>query len=147
MSFDLALSKGDLTLANDGDIRKVRNNSKLIQDVLKELHIPKQSDPFNLSRGVELTADKIGEGVNKQFIESKMTADIIETLNRLVAIQSRQGREQILTEAEQIKDLGNIEVSQDSLDPRQYNIKLTVITKGYSELEIPEFTFVTTLEE
>lgn len=147
MSFDLALSKGDLTLGNDGDLRKIRNNSKIIQDVLKELHIYRGSDPFNPQRGVELTADKIGENLNRQFIESKMTADVLDVLNTLVSTQEKQARYQRLTEAEQIKEIGEVSVEQDKNEPRQYNVRITVIAKDYSEIEIPEFTFVTNLDE
>ena len=143
MSFDLALAKGDLAVGADGDIRKVRQGSKLTQDVLKVLHTPLGSDPFFPTKGSTLTEAEIGKLVNRQFVEDRAEASILASLQAIQAIQEVQKRVQEVTPEETLVDIQEVNVEQDELDPRQYNISITVLTGAFSTIELPDFQIST----
>jgi superfamily II helicase len=140
MSFDLELAKGDLKIGADKDLSKVRNGSKLGQDVLKILFTPLGSDPFFTIKGNALTQQNIGEVVNKQFLEARAAASIKETLLSLQTIQSNQAKLQEVTLEETLKSIEEVSVEQDPLDARQYNISLTILTGAYTTIDLPNFS-------
>jgi len=143
MSFDLALSKGDLSIGSDGDLRQFRNSSKLVQDILKILHTPVGGNPFFPQIGNTMTAENIGEVVNRQFMETRATAAITQALQMFQAIQKRQELTQVVTPEEKIEGIAEVSVKQDPTDPRQYNIKISVITGAQSVIELPSFSLST----
>ena len=147
MSFDLALSKGDISVGPDGDLRKIRDTSKLVQDVLKILHTPVGSNPFYPQIGSTLTTDNIGNVVSQQFAETKATASIISSIQLMQSIQRNQQIFQVVTPGEQIIGISQVDVEQDPQDPRQYNIKITVITGAQTVLQLPSFSISTTLDQ
>lgn len=143
MSFDLALSKGDLSIGPDGDLRQFRNSSKLVQDVLKILHTPLGSNPFFPQIGNAITTQNTGEVVNRQFMETRATAAVVQALQMLQAMQKRQELTQIVTPEEKVVGIAEVKVEQDPTDPRQYNIKISVITGAQSVVELPSFSLST----
>lgn len=146
MSFDLALVKGDLAIGADKDLRKVRDNTKLVQDVLKLLHMPLGSDPFFPAKGSTLTEANIGEFVNKQFIEARTEAAILENLQLIQTLQTSQALVQTVTDGERIETVEEVVVEQDSQDPRQFNIRITVKTGALTTLVLPQFSISTRIE-
>lgn len=145
MSFDLALSKGSLKIGPDGDLAKVRDNTKLVQDVLKVFHTPLGSDPFFLQKGSNITSQNIGHLVNKQFLTDRTTASAIKTLQYIQAVQKEQAKTQTLTLGETIADLGEVSVSISEEDPRQFNIRLSVFAATLDEVILPPISLKTTL--
>ena len=143
MSFDLALNRGDISIGVDGDLRKIRNTSKVAQDVLKVLHTPIGSNPLTPNIGSEVTTLNIGVNVNEQFAESRVEASILKSLEAVQAIQKAQARQQEVTPEETILNLSEVTAARDSKDPRQYNITITVITGGLTEVVIEPFTVQT----
>lgn len=145
MSFDLSLNKGDLTLGADGDVGKVRNTSKLVQDVLKGIHTPIGSNPYLPSYGNPLTFKNIGEILQSDFMESRVENDIIKTIETLQSMQRNQELVQLVTPEEKIKGISEVVVVQDSQDPRQFNISIKVLTGALDNVILPTFTFSTNL--
>ena len=146
MSFDLALNKGDISIGSDGDLKKVRDTPKAIQDVLKILHSPVGSNPFFPQIGNSLTIQNIGENINREFAETKATASIQKSLQLLQAIQARQETLQVVTAGEKIIGIIDISAEQDPTEPRQFNIKVTVITGDQTIVDLPSFSLKTTID-
>lgn len=140
MSFDLELAKGDLKIGADKDLSKVRNGSKLGQDILKVLFTPLGSDPFFISKGNALTQENIGEVVNKQFMESRAETSISTTLQSLQTLQASQAKVQEVTLEETLRAVEEVSVERDPVEPRQYNISLTILTGAYTTLDLPNFS-------
>lgn len=143
MSFDLALNRGDISVGTDGDVRKIRNSSKVAQDVLKILHTPLGSNPFSPNLGSDITTLNIGVNVNQDFAQSRVEASLIRTLELVQAIQRNQARVQEITPEETIQDLSEVTALRDSEDPRQFNISIAVITGALSAVAIEPFTVKT----
>ena len=147
MSFDLSLAKGDLVLGADNDLAKVREGSKLVQDILKLLFTPLGSDPYFLTKGSTLTTDNIGETVNDQFMLDRARASILNTLKQLQTIQQVQALTQTVTPEETLKEINEVSVARDEQELRQYNIRIVITTGAYSVISIPEFSISTNLVE
>jgi hypothetical protein len=148
MSFDLALSKGDLTVGSDGDLTKVRNTSKLVQDVLKVVHTPIGGNPFFPNLGTALTSENIGQNVSQNFAETKVAASVSQAIQLIQNIQRRQQLVQIVTPEEKVVKIANLEVGQNSQDPRQYDIKISVLTESLNTevVDLPGFSMSTTID-
>jgi phage baseplate assembly protein W len=145
MSFDLSLNKGDLRIGFDGDLSKVENTSKLVQDVLKVLHTPIGSNPFYPSLGSPVTTLNIGTVLNQQFLESRVENSITSVIQTIQSIQRKQELTQEVTSAEKILDIVEIVAEQDSQDPRQFNISIKVLTGATDVVLLPSFSLSTTL--
>lgn len=145
MSFDLALDKGTLTIGADGDIGKVRNTSKLVQDVLKGVYTPSGSNPYLVNYGNPLTFQNIGEVLNTDFMEARVSNDILQIVQMLQSVQRNQELVQEVTPSEKIKGIVNISALKDSIDPRQFDIDITILTGALETIKLPTFTFSTTI--
>ena len=144
MSFDLALSKGDLAVGSDGDLKQVRDTTKAAQDVLKILHTPVGSDPFFTNLGTTLTSANIGELINVEFAQQRAAASINQSIQILQALQRSQKLIQTITAGEQVVGIASLNVTRNSQDPRQYDIELSVITGAQTVLQLPAFSISTT---
>ncbi len=139
MSFDLSLSKGDLTVAGDGDLNKVRNTPKVIQDVLKVLHTPVGSNPYFPRLGNFLTTLNIGENLNSQFVESRVESSVTQSIEILQSLQRQQELIQTVTAEEKIANLSRLEATRNDQDPRQYDIDIAVLTGAGTSIDIEPF--------
>ena len=146
MSFDLALNKGDIAIGSDGDLKKVRNSSKVVQDILKILHTPIGSNPFFPSIGNALTFSNIGQNINKQFAETKVASSVTQSIQLLQSMQKSQVISgQQVTPEETILGISQVTAEQDPLDPRQFNITVVVQTQAVDDLQLPTFSLSTTI--
>ena len=136
MSFDLALSKGDLAIGADGDLRKVRGTEKVTQDVLKVLHTPLGSNPYFPRIGNSLTALNIGENLNDQFAQTRVETSVTQAIEIVQNVQRNQELRQILTPEEKIAQIADISASIDPNEPRQYNISVIALTGALSSVAI-----------
>lgn len=137
MSYDIQLTDGKMYLDDQsGDVEIVSDSEKLIQSVLKELSIALGSDPFDPSRGSELTSRNIGETLDPEVFIAKTTSDIVRTIDALREQQERQATQQFWTDSEMISDIEDITVVQDSIEPRQYNIDIKVLSRSLTPVRI-----------
>jgi len=137
MSYDIRLSDGKIYLdEQSGDVEIISNSGKLIQSVLKELSITLGADPFDPSRGSRLTLRNVGETLNPDVFVAKTTSDIVRTLEALREEQERQATQQFWTDAEMISEIEDISVEQDSIEPRQYNIDIKVLSRALTPVRI-----------
>jgi len=144
MSFDLALNQGDLQVGSDGEISQIRNTSKVVQDVLKVIHMPVGSNPLFPRLGSTITTDNIGQISNQQFMETRAAASLTQSIQTIQTIQRNQALTQSLTPEEIITDILQLDVQLDQ-DPRQVNISIVIQTEAMSAITIPSFTLSTNI--
>lgn len=140
MSFDLSLNKGDLRVGSTGDLATIQDTDKLIQDVLKIVHTPVGSNPFYPSLGSNITSFNIGMNLNSDFLESRVEASLLATIQTIQSIQRRQEAVQIVTAAEKILRINSVSAKIDSKEPRQFNISISVASGEVTNLTLPAFS-------
>lgn len=148
MSTDLGLNKGDIYIGSDGDLAKVRNTAKLVQDTLKVIHTPIGSNPFFPTLGTNVTIANIGENISQNFAETKVRAGITKAIDILQLIQRKQELVQTVTLEEKIAGIIDLQVGVNSTEPRQYDIKLVVASASLdgNAIVLPTFSLSTTID-
>lgn len=140
MSYDLRLRDGDLELSASGDFDRMTDTEKLAQDILKILHTSLGDDPFNRSYGSLLTEADIGRIPDANVVAAKAEEAIISSITQLQQQQSRQETFQTLTDAEKVIEIETVQVERDSVDPRQYNVTVIVLSGALTPIRL-EFDF------
>lgn len=134
MSFDLALNMGDLKINNDGTIDTVAGNSKLRQDILKILLTEVGSNKFHPKYGSHIGALQIGSSSDNRLISLDLESSARTALENLMSLQRSQSRRQSLSSGEIILDILDVKVTRDTVDPRLYNIFISVLTQELTEV-------------
>ena len=83
MSFDFKIENGDWKLNSTGDIQKVENTEKLVQDCLKILVTTVGSIPFHPTYGSLLGKNLIGNIFDTEFVSSNAQNAIKNSLESL----------------------------------------------------------------
>lgn len=138
MSFDLKIESNDLKINPDGGLQTVRDNAKLIQDIIKAILTPLGSNRFFQWYGSTLNSRVIGQFLDSTIIEAEMVRSVQDTLNNIIALQRAQARTQYVSAGEQIAAVRDISVMRNATDPRQYEITISVLTR---KLTVVEETF------
>ncbi len=128
MSFDLKIQNGDLVINLDGTIGLVSDNNKLRQDIIKILITKLGENKFHPSYGSEIGAIQIGHIADPELLEIDLESSVRDAVNKLIALQRSQSKRQFLTPGERIVSLLGVSAQKDQIDPRLYNIFLTVQT-------------------
>lgn len=137
MSFDLLIRNGDLALGQNGDLEKVEDSNKLVQDVLKILHTRLGSNVFYPWYGSLISRSMVGQS----FFDFEMLSSIgssqlqnsIETLQRL---QQKQATEQRVTPFELIAAVKDVRIEQNRVDPRFFLISVEIATRALSTVTV-----------
>ena len=135
MSFDLKIENKDLSINPDGTVKTVRDNEKLKQDIIKAILTPLGSNPFHQWYGSTLSQRTIGMALDAGHTEAEAQRAIQNTLTNLVALQKAQARTQFVSPGETIASIQNVSVLRDDVDPRQWQIQVTVLTKQLTTVE------------
>jgi phage baseplate assembly protein W len=131
MSFDLKISQGDLTLDQDGDLEKVEESDKLVQDILKILMTPIGANVFFTWYGSPLSETAVGQVLDRTFVNSVVTQIIrsnLETLQKLQKQQSMGG--QRVSANELLAAIQTVNINRNTVDPTYWSIFIQVLTKG-----------------
>jgi len=142
MSFDLRIEANDLKINPDGTIQTVRDNEKLVQDIVKAILTTLGSNRFHNWYGSLLSSAMIGQVLDASMAEIEAESAISNTLSNLIALQKSQAQFQYVSAGETIAAVRDISVTRDETDPRQYQITVSVLTK---KLTIVEETFSLTV--
>jgi len=134
MSFDLALIKGDLGINPDGTICSVSDTPKLRQDVIKIILTPTGSNKNYTWYGCSVT-DDIGKSFPDSMRLVRIQNNITQSLDNLKALQIAQSANQRVSLAELIESVGGIDVERDTVDARQLNIVVTILSKRLTNLQ------------
>jgi phage baseplate assembly protein W len=130
MSFDLQLLNGDLSLKTDGTMRIVTDTPKLRQDILKLLTTSLGANTFNPWYGCPIGDTMIGQNYPDNLLSSSIQTAITQGLENLQTLQMSQATDQSVSLAETIAEIAKIEVERNLADPRQLNIRVTVLTRA-----------------
>lgn len=136
MAFDLRIRNGDLLFDEQGRIELVRNSNKLTQEILKFVTTTRGSDPYNPDYGLTITEASIGSVVSTLGLETSVEAEITTGLERLQAEQQVLQTQQRLTPSELLQQIDRVSVEQDTTDPRQFNIFISVTTQALTPITI-----------
>jgi len=130
MSFDLKLINGDLVFKN-GDLQKVENSEKLVQDILKLCLTTAGTNPIHPWYGSFISRTIIGSAMDTSILVQISKSQLNTALENLKKLQELQVKSfQRVSADEQIAAISNISVIRSQLDPRIFTVKISVLTKG-----------------
>ena len=129
MSFDLKIVKGDISIERDGSIKTVFGNEKLRQDIVKIILTELGDNKFHPQYGSNVGTVQVGTVQDEAFLKQDLISSAQDALKNLIALQRSQAKRQYLSPSEIIVDIKNIEIKRDTIDPRMYNIFISVLTQ------------------
>jgi len=137
VSFDLKLTNGDLTLANNSDFAIVQDSDKLIQDILKIVSTPLGGNSLFPWYGSPISQTLIGTAFEHNFISNIASVQLRTSLETLQNLQKEQAKtNQIVTPQEQIAAVQNIKIENNIDDVRFYAVTLTVLSKAFRQTPV-----------
>ena len=142
MSFDLKIETNDLKINLDGSIQTVRDNFKLVQDVIKAILTSIGDNKYFPWYGSSIGANMIGQVLNNDFVVSEAERAIQNTLTQIMSLQNAQSRVQYVSAGEMIAAIRNVSILRSNTDPRQWEITVSVLTR---KLTVVEETFSLTV--
>jgi hypothetical protein len=134
MSFDLALERGDIKINADGSMKTVSGNAKLRQDIIKILLTELGNNKFHPKYGSYIGALQIGHYADAKLISLDLESSARKAIKNLMSLQRSQSGKQSLSPGELIVDILKVSVARDQVDPRLYNIFVSVLTKRLTEV-------------
>lgn len=134
MSFDLKIINGDLVI-DQGDLRKVEDSEKLIQDILKICLTDVGGNPLHPSYGSFLSRSVIGNAQQTQVIVQIAKSQLNTCLTNLQFLQKLQVESlQKVSADEQLAAITGISVLRSTFDPRLFNVRISGVTKGFKPI-------------
>ncbi len=134
MSFDLKLKSGDLVIEN-GDLKIVRDSEKLIQDILKVALTSAGSNPLFPWYGTYVSRTLIGSSLDTGITIQMAQSQLQTALKNLKSLQDGQAKSgQQVTADEQINSIADISINRNSNDPRLFDVRIKVISKGFKPI-------------
>ena len=130
MSFDLKISNGSFIFSDDGTLKKVFNEDKLRQDVIKIILTPQGTLKLHPWYGSPINERAIGKVLPANLLDTEMSSSILFAINNLIKLQGLQIKDgQYTTPNELIGQVLNISVERSIYESRQYNIVIDILTK------------------
>ena len=130
MSFDLKLSKGDLVIKT-GQLQTVFDSEKLIQDILKICLTTAGSNPIQPWYGSFISRTMVGNPLHSSVLVQIGKSQLGSALDNLKTLQDLQVKSfQRVSADEQIASISEISIIQNQIDPRLFDIRVGVISKG-----------------
>lgn len=130
MSYDLKISGGDLVVQN-GDLKTVVDSEKLIQDILKLCLTTAGSNLLHPWYGSFLSRSIIGSAMDTGMLVQISKSQLTSALENLKSLQDSQANTfQNMTADEQLGSILGIIVYRNQNDPRLFDVKINVLTKG-----------------
>lgn len=134
MSFDLKIEGGDIKINSDGTLSTVFDNNKLRQDIIKLLLTKLGENKFHPNYGSQVGSITIGHVPDQELLEIDLRASVEDSIRRLMSLQKNQSRKQYLTPGEKIISILGVNAERDTVDPRLYNIFISVQTGALTEI-------------
>ena len=134
MSFDLGIKGGDIYFSPSGSPNLVSKNSKLRQDMLKIILTEVGENKFHRGYGSAIGKLSIGTAAGKDLVELDLKSSVENAIRKLMSLQKAQSRRQYLSPGEIIVSIVNIDAGRDNLDPRMYNVFVSVLTGELTEI-------------
>ena len=134
MSFDLTLERGDIKIVSGGALGLVSGNAKLRQDIIKILLTELGDNKFHPKYGSYIGSLQIGHQAENKLISLDLESSARTAIKNLMSLQRSQARRQSLTPGELIIKIIDVSVARDDVDPRLYNIFVSVLTQELTEV-------------
>lgn len=142
MSFDLKIQNRDLVITN-GDLVKIQDNDKLIQDILKICLTPAGSNPMQPWYGSYVSRALIGSALDTGITIQIAKSQLHTALENLKSLQELQVKSfQQVSAEEQINAVLDVSVLRRVSDPTIFDIKIKIITKSLKQIN-PSFSVST----
>lgn len=137
MSKDLYIENGDFVIKN-GDFTTITGEKKLIQDVLKICLTPVGANVLQPWYGSFINQTLIGSGLDSDTSLSVAENQLTSALENLQKLQNLQitSTNQKVTPDELIAAIRDVSISQNTNDPRAYEVSITVLTKMFSKVNV-----------
>ncbi len=130
MSFDLKIRGGDLSLVNS-QLQTVVDSEKLIQDLLKICLTTAGSNPIHPWYGSFISRTIVGNPNYTSILVQIGKTQLTSAIQNLKELQDLQVKSfQRVSADEQISAIQDISINTDSIDPRLFNVVVSVISKG-----------------
>ncbi len=130
MSFDLKIVSGDFSIEN-GDISKVTDTDKLVQDLLKVCVTPSGTLPFHPWYGSLLSKTMVGSPMDPDMVVNISKIQLENAIQNLKALQETQSKQfQNISPFEQINYIMGISITRSVEEQRLFKIKVSVLSKG-----------------
>ncbi len=143
MSFDIKIVSGDIALGTSGDLQKVENIDKLLQDSLKIVLSDKSNNKYHSEYGSDLNALLIGTPISDNWVSfNKVRQSIVNALQILAGYQLQQTKWQITSLSELIFDIEGTYIEVNKYDPRHFDVTIFLVTQ---DLQIAKFVLPVTL--
>ena len=134
MSFDLKISKGDISVARDGTVSLVSKNSKLRQDLVKIILTGLGENKFHKNYGSAVGNLNIGSHASRDIVEMDIKISVESAIKKLMSLQKAQARKQFVSPGELIVKVVDVVADRDKVDPRLYNVFISILTGELTEL-------------
>lgn len=135
MSFDLRLINGDLVI-KDGDLDIVKDQEKLVQDILKICLTPVGSNVMNPGYGSYLSRTAIGSALDLDIFEGMAKSQLqnsLETLKQLQQIQQNDLLQKV-TPQELLASIVDLQVVRNSVDFRLIDVVIKVLNRAFTRV-------------
>lgn len=134
MSYDFKIENGDWKIGSNGDIAKVENTEKLIQDILKICIFPLGKNVFFKWYGSPISKSLIGNVMNDEFSSTIASNQLASSIQTLQSLQQEQAKRQRVSPFEQIYATKSVKIERNQVDPRYYGVFINVLTKALTEI-------------
>jgi len=134
VSFDLKLESGDIKFSPEGELDTVTGFDKLKQDVIKILLTEVGENDYHPWYGSKLGQAVVGRATTFNITLRNVELAVTTSLENLAFLQNEQLQYQTVTPAEAISAINFVNVEREPLDPRQWNIRVSVFTKALTEI-------------
>ena len=137
MSKDLYIENGDFVIKNR-DFTTITGEKKLIQDVLKICLTPVGANVLQPWYGSFINQTLIGSELDSDTSLSVAENQLTSALENLQKLQNLQitSTNQKVTPEELIAAIRDVSISQNTNDPRAYEVSITVLTKMFSKVNV-----------
>ncbi len=132
MSFDFRIVNGDLGIGTDGDLDKIEDTEKLIQEILKVAHTPLGSNVFYPWYGSPISQSLVGNALDMEFISTVASSQLQSSLENLQRLQQKQALEQRVTPFEQLAAVKSVSITRNQTDPRYILVIIEALTRALS---------------
>lgn len=134
MSFDLKIKNGDLAL-DRGDLQIVVDSEKLIQDILKIALTTAGANPLQPWYGSFISRSLIGSPLGTSIIIQVAQSQLQNSIENLMTLQKTQVKSfQNVSPDEQINSILDISIVRNSSDPRLFDVRIKVLSKGFKPI-------------
>lgn len=135
MSYDFKITNGDWAIGSDGDVQKVENTDKLIQDALKIVIFPLGKNIFFRWYGSPVSKTLVGTPFDMEFVSTTASSQLMTALETLQKLQIEQAKRQRVTPFEQIAAVQRVIIERNRVDPRYFSVIAKLATRALTTVQ------------